>query len=364
MLSVLQPMLHKEEIMPRPIGGVDASLVPALAGGGPAHGDLVYNGGPTISCPRIHASFWGPQWSDQIHEQEARRLIQFLQDLAASTWMNVLSQYGGGTGPGSAAFIGESFVSTVSGTLSDNDVHVVLQKAIDSGIVPEPPRSNTSVVIVIFLDESLAVKDSNITITMCEPSGDNAFGYHNSFSTARGNNCYYAVVAALNDDCITNTCHQIRIGNNTTKSTPFVTADGWVYFQGTDDKLWKVRDDGSGQMQIGGNTTKSTPFVTPDGWVWFQGRDNKLWKVFNDGTQQSQPGNNHTSSSPTVLGDWVYFRGTDDKLWQMRTDGSAQTNVGGNKTSSTPAVTADSIYFQGTDQTLWRYFTAVLPPSG
>jgi Domain of unknown function (DUF5050) len=343
--------------MPRSIGGVDASLVPALAGVGPAYGDLVYHGGPTISCPRIHASFWGPQWSDGNHKQEAVRLIQFLQDLAASTWMNVLSQYGAGTGPGSATFIGQSFVSTVSGTLSGNDIHVALQKAIDSGSVPEPPRSNTSEVIVIFLDESLAVKDGGIE--MCEPSGDNAFGYHTSFSTARGNNCYYAVIPALTNDCIINTCpHQMQIGGNTTSSTPFVTPGDVVYFRGTDDKLWRVTNDGSGQAQIGGNTTSSTPFVTPDGWVWFQGTDDKLWKVFNDGTQQSQPRHNTTSSAPTVLGNWVYFRGTDDKLWQMRTDGSAQSVIGGNTTSSTPFVTADSIYFQGTDQTLWRYFMA------
>jgi Domain of unknown function (DUF5050)/Papain-like cysteine protease AvrRpt2 len=149
----------------------------------------------------------------------------------------------------------------------------------------------------------------------------------------------------------------INIGGNTTASTPFVASDGWVYFQGTDNKLWKVKNDGTGQEQIGGNTTASAPFVTRDGWVWFRGTDDKLWKVFNDGTQQSQPGNNTTSSSPRVLGCKVYFQGTDNKLWCMTTDGSAQVNVGGNTTASTPWGESNSIYFRGTDQTLWRYFT-------
>ena len=96
------------------------------------------------------------------------------------------------------------------------------------------------------------------------------------------------------------------------------------------------------QFQVGNNTTSSTPFVTPDGWVWFQGTDNRLWKVFKDGTQQSQPRNNTTSSSPVVSpdGQWVYFRGTDNKLWRMRTDGSAQNQIGNNTTSSTPFVTS------------------------
>src|ERR1700733_12418868 len=63
----------------------------------------------------------------------------------------------------------------------------------------------------------------------------------------------------------------------------------------------------SSQHQLGNNTTLSTPFVTSDNWVWFQGTDDKLWKVHTDGSQQSQPGNNTTSSSPVVLGEWAYF---------------------------------------------------------
>ena len=216
-----------------------------------------------------------PHWSDATHQAQSKRLIQFLKDLIASNWMNILSQY-------------------------------------------------ASDVVIIFMDESVAVKDSN-TAVMCEPSGDNAFGYHNYFTTAKGNNCYYAVIPALDNACIINTCpSQNKIGNNTTSSSPFVTSGNVVYFRGTDNKLWKVNADGTGQVNIGGNTTKSTPFVTSDGWVWFQGTDNKLWKIFNDGTRQSQPGNNSTSSSPMVVGDWVYFQGTDNKLLRMKIDGSAQ----------------------------------------
>ena len=148
---------------------------------------------------------------------------------------------------------------------------------------------------------------------------------------------------------------QYNIGNNTTKDTPFVTPDGWVWFQGTDNKLWKIKNDGSGQAQIGNNTTNSTPFVTSDGWIWFQGTDNKLWKVRTDGTQQSQPRNNTTAAAPTVHGSWVYFRGTDNKLWRMMTDGSTQNQIGGNTTLSTPFVTPDGwVYFRGTDNKLWK----------
>jgi hypothetical protein len=146
-----------------------------------------------------------------------------------------------------------------------------------------------------------------------------------------------------------------QIGGNKTSSTPFVTSDGWVYFRGTDNKLFKIKNDGTGQMQIGNNKTNSTPWVTSDGWVWFQGTDDKLFKVFNDGSQLSQPGNNKTSSSPTVVGDWVYFRGNDDKLFRMQTDGTGLNQINGNKTSSAPFVTSDGwVYFRGTDNKLFK----------
>jgi predicted alpha-1,6-mannanase (GH76 family) len=174
---------------------------------------------------------------------------------------------------------------------------------------------------------------------------------------------------------------QSQIGGNTTKSMPFVTArivdvggagprrrfqiQDWVYFQGTDNKLWRVRNDGSQQAQIGKNSTNSTPFVSSrgeDDWLYFQGTDNKLWRVKHDGSQQSQIGKNSTASMPFVTqhgnDDWVYFRGTDDKLWRVKHDGSQQSQIGKNTTKSAPFVTThggeDWVYFQGTNNTLWR----------
>jgi hypothetical protein len=39
-----------------------------------------------------------------------------------------------------------------------------------------------------------------------------------------------------------------------------------------------MKTDGSAQYVINDNTTSSTPFVTSDGWVYFRGTDNKLWR--------------------------------------------------------------------------------------
>jgi hypothetical protein len=166
---------------------------------------------------------------------------------------------------------------------------------------------------------------------------------------------------------------QNQIGNNTTASSPFVTAGNVVYFRGTDDKLWRVNGDGTGQTQIGTNKTKSTPVVFADPvtgeWVYFQGTNDKLWKVRGDsaGTSLTQIGTNKTKSTPFVTFDssngdvWVYFQGTDDKLWKVKNDGAGTglTQIGTNKTKSTPFVFADPVtgewvYFQGTDDKLWK----------
>jgi hypothetical protein len=186
---------------------------------------------------------------------------------------------------------------------------------------------------------------------------------------------------------------QYSINHNATASAPFVTPDGWVWFQGVDRRLWKVLSDGSQQSQpgscltlsapfvqgdwvyfqntdgqltrlktdgsahnvINGIYTQSTPFVTPDGWVWYQGFDEGLWKVRSDGTGQSQPGGNYTSSPPFVQGDWVYFRGKDDGLNRMKTDGSSRNIINRNATRSTPFVTPDGwVWFRGMDNNLWK----------
>jgi hypothetical protein len=146
-------------------------------------------------------------------------------------------------------------------------------------------------------------------------------------------------------------------------SAPFV-AGGWVYFRGTKDELFRVKTDGSGSGQwIGNNTTKSTPFVTPDGWVWFQGTGdgadgNRLWKMRTDGTERSNPGRRHTYSSPVVVGDWVYFQWQRNFLWRMRTNGDDPKVIGRDAASASAPFVADGwVYFRGTKDELFRVKT-------
>jgi hypothetical protein len=197
----------------RKIGGVARKAghetYATVAGPGPAapaHGDFIWNGGPVLTCPFMYATFWGPSWTNSpAGLAEAARLSQFLQDLGNSQFMNVLSQYGVGSGPGTALFLQASFITNVAANISDTDIHNIIQGAINSGAIPEPPANNKTHCIVIYLDSSIAVRDTNLGITMCEPGGDTAFGYHFFFTTAQGNSCYYSVIPSLDDTCLVNT---------------------------------------------------------------------------------------------------------------------------------------------------------------
>jgi hypothetical protein len=178
-----------------------APINPALG----LHSDFIYNGGVVIRSPQVYTSFWGPLWTDAVHVARSQRLNQFVQDLLNSQYMNVLSQYAVGTGAGAAGrFVAASHVGIVPNQLDENGIAQVLQAEIDAGALPEPPANNNNNVLIIYLDETIAVNQPGLR--MCEPNSDDAFGFHFDFVTRSGNEFYYAVIPALQDQCIQNTC--------------------------------------------------------------------------------------------------------------------------------------------------------------
>jgi hypothetical protein len=167
-----------------------------------------YQGGPIIANPEVHAAFWGASWSDASHAPRRTNLIQFVQDFLVSDYMNILSQYGVGNGPGRCGtWLGASDLPTAAGQMTDANIHASIQSMIDAGTLPEP-ASPSNMALLIFLDESIEINDSNQGIVMCEPQGDNAFGYHFFFATAAGNQFYYSVIPALDDQCLRASCPQ------------------------------------------------------------------------------------------------------------------------------------------------------------
>lgn len=195
-----QPSIRDVETRPLP-----PPLPAALAAQG-QFPNFTYMGGPVIAMPQVHVSFWGALWSDAGHQTRAQRLAQFHSDLLASGFMNVLSQYGVGQGAGNAgSYVGSSTLANAATTLTDSLIRSTIQNAIDMGLMPEP-GSPANQAVIIYLDENIEINDPADGLVLCEPSNDTAFGYHNFFTTTAGNQCYYAVVPALDDNCLSNSC--------------------------------------------------------------------------------------------------------------------------------------------------------------
>ena len=203
---------------PTQVGGVSATLpeppstdtgnLQARAPAAATDPGFGYQGGPIISNPQVRASFWGATWSDANHGPRRTNLIQFIQDFLASDYMNILSQYGVGSGAGKCGtWLGTTDLPTAAGQISDTDIHTSIQSMIDAGTLPEP-ASPSNMALLIFLDETIEINDSNMGILMCEPQHDTAFGYHFFFTTKAGNKFYYSVVPGLDDNCLRESCPQ------------------------------------------------------------------------------------------------------------------------------------------------------------
>jgi hypothetical protein len=193
--------------VPHKPAGNDLETVVAPPGPVPAAAafpGFSYHGGPVVKFPQIYASFWGSSWlAGAANLERAARLSQFLTDLGASKYMNVLSQYGASSGAGTACMLRSNFVSNVPNSLSGADLRNTLQACIDAKVLPEP---NGNTCVVIYLADELAVNDPTDGIEMCEPTNDNAFGFHTYFTTTAGNACYFAVIPGLTNACLTESC--------------------------------------------------------------------------------------------------------------------------------------------------------------
>jgi hypothetical protein len=179
--------------------------------GSAAYSGFTYHGGPVIGCAQVYTTFWGDQWlSDPASTQRAGRLSQFVKDFLASNYMNILSQYGCGSGAhGAGLFMRSGFVSSVPSQLNEASIHSTLQACINNGAIAEPVNQGhkwSTPAVIIFLADTIAVNSADLGAVMCEPNGDTAFGYHWYFSTTAGHAMAYSVIPGLTDACLQNSC--------------------------------------------------------------------------------------------------------------------------------------------------------------
>src|SRR5262249_806524 len=111
--------------------------------GADPHPGFSYHGGAVVLNPQVFAIYLG-DWASAANQARAARLNQYLTDLVASTYMNILSQYGCGTG---GNFIASAFVANNNHNLHEADIHRALQAAINSNAIPEPNNHNNVYIV-------------------------------------------------------------------------------------------------------------------------------------------------------------------------------------------------------------------------
>ncbi len=89
-----------------------------------------------------------------------------------------------------------------------------------------------------------------------------------------------------------------------------------MYFRGTDDKVWRVKTDGTDASNPGGFKTHSDVLVAADGYMYFRGTDDKVWRVMvPDVTVTLYAFNARASDNQLpklfsgIAGSWPYFTG-------------------------------------------------------
>jgi hypothetical protein len=192
-----EPATHDLQVLDEPKGPINKTA---------AFPNFAYHGGPVVDVPVVYASFWGSRWqSDPNHQQRANNLKQFLIDLTSSQYMNVLHQYGVGSG----CFLQASFLDNVPDNLNDAQIRRFIQDLIDGGILP--PGGSETTQVIVYLADNIGVNDPGEDIVMCEPTNDDAFGYHSFFQTTQGGTRPYAVIPGLSDACLRESCPSDRL---------------------------------------------------------------------------------------------------------------------------------------------------------
>lgn len=172
----------------------------AAASGTGSFSNFIYRCGPIVNTPQVHALFVG-DWTSAANQTRATRLGQFITDLLNGPYMNLLAQYGCGT---SGTLASSVFVAKPDNDLSGAELRTIVQNAINAGSVPEPTPNRSA--YILFLDDVTAVNDTQDGIVMCEATSDNAFGFHDFFTTTAGHRCYFAVVPGLTNGCLASSC--------------------------------------------------------------------------------------------------------------------------------------------------------------
>jgi hypothetical protein len=109
----------------------------------------------------------------------------------------------------------------------------------------------------------------------------------------------------------------------------FDVSDGWIYYSGDSNKIFKIRTDGTEKKLLYTGKDNSYGYINVvDGWIYFRhfthsNASDELYRMRTDGSKVTKI-DIGKSNYLNIVDDWIYYRNDDDngKLYKMRTDGS------------------------------------------
>jgi hypothetical protein len=145
-------------------------------------GNLLYNGGPVQTAPKIYVVFWGSSWNSSTGDPNGMRayLFNFLNAAAGSKWLNSVTQYTQSNG----LHVGNSGITVTQYTDTANTPP---SRPSQSAIAAEATRMATH-----FNDHTASASYIIVSPHGIKPSGfvSQYCAWHSSTSTSQGRIAY------------------------------------------------------------------------------------------------------------------------------------------------------------------------------
>jgi hypothetical protein len=144
----------------------------------------MYHGGAVLPSVEAVPVFYGRDWSGAANQQEGSDLTTYLQYLVSGPYMNLLNEYGVGRGTETGTGATDSGIAAGQ-VVDDSQIQTMLGQDIAAGTLPTADANRLYVVYT----------QPNVEVTLDGQNSATTFaGYHNSFTTASGQDIVYAVV--------------------------------------------------------------------------------------------------------------------------------------------------------------------------
>jgi hypothetical protein len=160
---------------------------------------VTFHGGAVLPNVEVQGVYYGSDWNTAAYSAQRSQLDGFLQNVVQSSYMDMLTKAGYGTGRGSFSS-GQTYAATLDKTtfLTDSTIRSNLQSCINAGAVQQPDSNR---LYVVFVEDNVAVQNNDLWDSVkgrYDNSIQDFLAYHWAFagtdSSGRTQDIHYAII--------------------------------------------------------------------------------------------------------------------------------------------------------------------------